>query len=56
MAGQQILGVLPFCAELARADLEGRSADVDAPDFTAAVGRIAQALQEEFDGRQGAKG
>jgi len=55
VAGQQILGVLPYCAELARADLEGRPADVDAPDFTEAVGRIAEALQEEFDGRQGAQ-
>jgi CO dehydrogenase maturation factor len=56
VAGQQILGVLPYCAELARADLEGRSADVDAPDFAEAVRRIAEALLEEFDGRPGAQG
>jgi len=56
VAGQQILGVLPYSAELARADLEGRPADVADLAFAEAVRRIARALQDEFGGRQGPQG
>ncbi len=40
LGGQTIIGTLPFSAELARADLEGRSVDVDDREFIEAVDRI----------------
>jgi CO dehydrogenase maturation factor len=50
LSGQTIIGTLPFCAELARADLEGGSGDVSDGDFVAAVERIGKALEEQLSG------
>ena len=44
LRGQVVLGALPYCAELARADLEGRPADVADSAFLEAVSRVAEAL------------
>jgi CO dehydrogenase maturation factor len=44
LSGQSILGMLPYCAELARADLEGRAADVEDPAFIEAVNNIIETL------------
>jgi CO dehydrogenase maturation factor len=44
LGGQRFVGALPFSAELARADLEGRSVDVDDADFVAAVDRIREVV------------
>jgi CO dehydrogenase maturation factor len=44
LAGERILGFLPYSEELARADLEGRPADVTDAAFRAAVERIEEAL------------
>ncbi|HIQ20843.1 MAG TPA: carbon monoxide dehydrogenase [Planctomycetes bacterium] len=41
---QLVIGTLPFSAPLARADLEGRSVDVDDRAFQEAVGRLGEAL------------
>ncbi|MFH1268819.1 MAG: AAA family ATPase [Planctomycetota bacterium] len=46
--GQMILGMLPYSAELARADLEGRSVDVDDEAFVAAVDRVREALEKRL--------
>ncbi len=51
LTGQTILGVLPYCPDLARADLEGRPADVDDRAFVEAVRRIGEALEEQLSGR-----
>jgi CO dehydrogenase maturation factor len=51
MAGQIVLGVLPFCAELASADLEGRPAAPEEPVFVEAVNRIAEALELQLAGQ-----
>ncbi len=51
---QRILGTLPYSRELARADLEGLSADVQDPTFVKAVGHIEKALQEQMGGRRAA--
>ena len=56
MAGQTVLGVLPFCAELASADLEGRPAAPEDPVFVEAVNRIAEALETQLDDRRTAGG
>jgi CO dehydrogenase maturation factor len=48
---QIVLGVLPYSAELARADLEGRSADVDDRAFLDAVRRIGEALEQRLGGQ-----
>jgi CO dehydrogenase maturation factor len=53
---QKILGVLPYSAELARADLEGRPADVEDPAFLAAVDRLGKAVEEQLGGRLAARG
>ena len=47
---QIIIGMLPYSAELARADLEGRAVDVEDRTFFEAVGRIGEALESELDG------
>ena len=54
LAGQTIIGVLPRCAELANADLEGRPVDLKDPDFLDALGQIAQTLQKQSSGRPAA--
>lgn len=46
--GQIIIGMLPYCAELARADLEGRAAAVEDQAFVEAVNRIGEALENQL--------
>jgi CO dehydrogenase maturation factor len=48
LGGQIIIGTLPFSAELARADLEGRPVDVDDQALAEAVDRIKEALEEQL--------
>jgi len=45
---QTILGELPYCPELASADQEGRSVEVEDGAFAAAVGSIVGALENEL--------
>ena len=54
LSGQTILGRLPFSAELARADLEGRAIDVEDRTFAEAVARVGEALEEQLGGQQAA--
>jgi len=49
---QTIIGTLPYCPELARADLDGRPVDVKDPLLAEAIGRIGEVLQEEVGGVQ----
>ncbi len=56
LAGQTVLGVLPYCAELARADLEGRPVELQDPAFAGAVHRIGEAVEKLLSGRQIAAG
>ncbi len=46
-----IAGTLPYSEHLARADLEGRSVDVDDRDFAAAVERVEKALEKQLGGQ-----
>ncbi len=48
LAGERVLGMLPYSAALARADLEGRPSDVEDPAFAEAVGRVASALEKNL--------
>ena len=48
--GQTILGELPYSAQLAQADLDGRSADVDDPALADAIKQIVDALEKELCG------
>lgn len=48
LSGQTIIGVLPYCEAVARADLEGRPVDLADPEFAAAVDRIGEALEEKL--------
>ena len=48
---QRITGVLPRSAELARADLEGGTVDVEDPAFVEAVNRLGETLDKQFDGQ-----
>ncbi len=48
--GQTFLGMLPYCEELARADLEGRAADVEDRNFLEAVNKIEEALGKHLGG------
>jgi len=50
LKGAPVLGVLPFSEALARADLEGRSVDVDDAAFNEAVTGIEAALHKELGG------
>ena len=45
---QSIIGTLPYSAELARADLEGRSVDVEDRAFADAVQGIGEALEKQL--------
>jgi CO dehydrogenase maturation factor len=47
--GQIILGTLPYNAELARADLEGRPLGMEDRAWADAIGQIVQAVQEQID-------
>jgi CO dehydrogenase maturation factor len=51
---QMIIGTLPYCPELARADLDGRSFDVEDPVLVESISRIAQALEDKVGGAQAA--
>ena len=48
LRGQDIIGTLPYDAELARADLEGRPVDLENPAFGEAVDRIGEALEKQL--------
>ncbi|NQT16215.1 MAG: AAA family ATPase [Planctomycetes bacterium] len=50
LSGQTILGMLPCSAELARADLEGRSVEVDDQAFVDSVNEIRKAMEKELGG------
>jgi len=50
LGGETILGVLPFCPELVRADLEGRPLDMENPAFAEAVNRVGEALERQLGG------
>ncbi len=41
----RVVGVLPYSEALARADLEGKSVDIDDPAFAEAVERVGEALE-----------
>ncbi len=56
LPGQDILGVLPYSADLARADLEGRAAEAEDPDFLAAVKQVWEALETRLGEQQEAVG
>ncbi len=43
--GQKIIGELPYCVELARADLEGGSVELSEAAFAGAVRRLVEALE-----------
>jgi CO dehydrogenase maturation factor len=43
--GQKIVGELPYCPELAQADLEGSPVELSEAAFAGAVRRLAQALE-----------
>jgi len=47
LAGQTILGTLPYNAALARADLEGRAQDGEDPAWAEAIARIVEALEQQ---------
>jgi len=47
--GQVILGALPYSAELARADLEGRPLSREDRSWAEAVGQIVRVVQEQVD-------
>jgi CO dehydrogenase maturation factor len=49
--GATVLGVLPYSEALARADLEGRSVDVEDGAFVDAVGRVGEALETTLSRR-----
>lgn len=54
LPGHDILGVLPYSADLARTDLEGRAADVEDPALLAAIAKIWEALESRLGGEQAA--
>jgi CO dehydrogenase maturation factor len=56
LSGQTILGTLPYSAELARADLEGRSGDVQDSAFVGAVNRLGEALEQQLGGQPAGAG
>jgi CO dehydrogenase maturation factor len=50
LRGQRVIGTLPYDAELADADLEGRPVSLEPPAFGEAVRRIEEALRKELGG------
>ncbi len=56
LTGHAMLGALPYCADVARADLEGRSGDVDDSDFLEAVTRVGNDLENRLGGQSAASG
>ncbi len=49
LSGQLVIGMLPYHAELARADLEGRPVDINDRILAEAVNRIAETLEQRLD-------
>jgi CO dehydrogenase maturation factor len=49
---QAIIGTLPYCPELARADLDGRPVDTKDPLLAEAIGGIGEVLQKKVGGVQ----
>jgi len=47
-----IIGVLPYCEELARADLDGRPANIEDGVFAKAISRLGEALQKPSQGQE----
>jgi CO dehydrogenase maturation factor len=54
LSGQVVLGALPYSAELARADLEGRSADVQDAAFQEAVTHLGDGIEKQLGDPLGA--
>jgi CO dehydrogenase maturation factor len=54
LAGQTIIGELPYCAELARADLEGAPVDIHVGNLAEAVSRLVETLERPSGDQQGA--
>jgi CO dehydrogenase maturation factor len=48
LTDQIIIGTLPYCAELAQADLEGRSGEVVDPALAESLDRIGEALEQRL--------
>jgi CO dehydrogenase maturation factor len=48
LAGRTILGHLPYCSQLAEADLNGRAQDVSDPAWAEALQRILDALEQQL--------
>jgi CO dehydrogenase maturation factor len=46
LKGQTFLGMLPYCAELASADLEGRAADVEDGNFLEALNNVGETIDK----------
>lgn len=47
-----IVGAVPYCDELARADLEGRPVQIDHPAIDEAVRHLGEVLEKQLGGRQ----
>lgn len=56
LPGQTVIGTLPFSEALARADLEGRSADVDDPALAQAVADVWDSLEDELGSKRSLPG
>ncbi len=50
LAGQVFLGAVPYCAELVRADLEGRPVELKDRNLAESIERIGEALDRELSG------
>ena len=48
LSGQIVIGMLPYCAKLARADLEGRPVDVADQAFVEALRGVGEALEKQL--------
>ena len=48
LAGQIVVGAIPYCPELVRADLEGRSVEIEDRGFAEAVAGIRAALDKQL--------
>jgi CO dehydrogenase maturation factor len=52
LGGQTMIGVIPYSAELGRADLEGRPVNLDDPGFAEAIDRIRETLESKLEDRR----
>lgn len=50
LCGQSIVGELPYCAALARGDLEGIAVSLEEPAFAEAIGHVASAVENCMKG------